>query len=57
MPCALGAFIGDFFLLISELPTQHSILIVGDFNLDQLMPENVAKVNPLIHNFNLSHCS
>ena len=25
-------------LLISELPTQHRILIIGDFNLDQMLP-------------------
>ena len=29
------------------------IFIVGDFNLDQILPENVAKVDPLIQNFNL----
>ena len=25
-------------LLISELPTQHRILIIGGFNLDQMLP-------------------
>ena len=29
------------------------MLIVGDFNLDQMLPEDVAKVDPLIQNFNL----
>ena len=33
------------------------MLIVGDFNRDQMLPEHVAKVNPLIQNFNLSQCS
>ena len=33
------------------------ILIVGDFNLDQMLPENIAKIDPLIQNFNLSQCS
>ena len=32
---------------INELPT-HRMLIVGDFNLGQMLPEHVAKVNPLI---------
>ena len=53
MPGPLGSFIGDFISLINELPTQHRMLIVGDFNLDQMMLEHVAKVKPLIQNFNL----
>ena len=32
----LGSFLDDFIFLISELPAQHRILIVGDFNLDQI---------------------
>ena len=51
----LGFFIGDFISLINELPTQD--LIVGDFNLDQKFLEHVAKVNPLIQNFNFSQRS
>ena len=47
----------DFILLINEQPTPHRILIVSDFNLDQMLPENVAKIVPLIQNFNLSQCS
>ena len=39
-----------FILLINELPTQHRMLIVGNFNLDQMLPEHVAKVDPLIQN-------
>ena len=57
MPGPLGSFIDDFISLINELPTQHRMLIVGDFNLDQMLPEHVAKVNPLIQNFNLSQRS
>ena len=57
MPGLLDSFIHDFILLINELPTQHRMLIVGDFNLDQMLPEHVAKVNPLIQNFNLSQRS
>ena len=44
----LGTFIDDFVLLINELPIQHKILIVDGFNLDQMFPENVTKVDPLI---------
>ena len=57
MPGPLGSFIDDFISLINELPMQHRMLIVGDFNLDQMLPKHVAKVNPLIQNFNLSQCS
>ena len=53
----LGTFIDDFILLINELAMHHMILIVGDFNLDQMLPENVARVDPLIQNFDLSQCS
>ena len=44
----LGSFIDDFVSLINELPEQHRVLIVGDFNLDQMLPEHVDKVQPLI---------
>ena len=49
----LCSFIDDFILLINELPTQHRILIAGDFNLDQMLLENVAKVDHLFQSFNL----
>ena len=48
----LGSFVDDFILLINELPTQHKMLTVGAFNLDQMLPEHFAKVAPLIQNFN-----
>ena len=53
MPGPLGSFIDDFILLINELPRQHKMLIVGDFNINQILPEHVAKVDPLTQNFNL----
>ena len=53
----VGSFIDDFISLINELLIQHKMSIVGDFNLDQMLPEHVAKVNPLIQNFNLSQRS
>ena len=34
VPGPLGTFIGDLILLISELPTQRRVLIVGNFNLE-----------------------
>ena len=48
MPGPLVSFIENFISLI----TQHRMLIVSNFNLDQMLPEHVAKVNPLIQNFN-----
>ena len=57
MPGPLDFFIDDFISLIHELPTQHRMLVVGDFNLDQMLPEHVAKVDPLIQNLKLSQRS
>ena len=53
MPGSLGSFIDNFISLINELPTQHRNLIVVYFNIDQMFPENVAKVDRLIRNFPL----
>ena len=53
MPGLLDTLIDDFIFLINELSTQHRILIVGDFDLDQMLAENVAKADPLIQIFNL----
>ena len=53
MPGPFDSFVDDFILLINELPAQHRMLIVGDFNLDQILLEHVAKVDPLIQNFTL----
>ena len=57
MPDPLGSLIDYFNLLISELPTQHRMLVVGDFDLDQVLLEHVAKFDPLIQSFNLHQCS
>ena len=57
IPGRLGTSTDVFILLFSELPTQHRILIFDGFNLDQMLPENAAKVDPLIQNFNLCQCS
>ena len=57
MPCALAIFIDDFMISINDLQTEHMILIAGDFNLGQMLPENVAKFDPLIKYFNLSQLS
>lgn len=57
MPDLLGFFIDDFILFINEMATQHRILIVVDFNLDQMLPKHVAKVDLLIQNLNLSQHS
>ena len=57
MPGPLGSFIDGLILLINELPTQHRTLVVGDFNLDQMLSEYVAIVDPLIQNVYLSQHS
>ena len=44
----VSTFIDDFILLITEQPTQFTMLINGDFNLDQMLPENAVKVDTLI---------
>ena len=56
-PGPVGSFIDEFILLMNELPIQHRILIVGDFNLDQMLPENVANIAPLNQSFDLSQRS
>ena len=57
VPGLLGSFIYDFISLIKELPTPHRKLIVGDINLDQILPEHVSKVDRLIRNCNLTQRS
>ena len=42
---ALGTFIVDLRNEISKLPTKHRIIILGDFNMDQMDKENVVKIN------------
>ena len=52
-PGPIGTFIQDLIEQLSEFPTQHRTLIVGDFNLDQMLSENVQKVGPLVTQFKL----
>ena len=56
-PGPIGSFIDKFILLVNELPVQDRILIVVDFNLDQMLPENVANTASLIQSFDLCQCS
>ena len=42
---------------VNIIDFKHRILIVGDFNLGQMLPEHVAKVDYLIESFNLSQRS
>ena len=46
-----------YFIYINELPTQHRMLIVDDFDFDQMLSENIAIVDPQIQNFNFSQRS
>ena len=56
-PDPVFSFIDEFILLMNERPIQHRILIVGNFNLDQMLPENVANIAPLIQSCDLSQRS
>ena len=40
-------------LLMNKLPTQQWIVIAADFNLDEMLPENVVIVGLLIKILNL----
>ena len=55
----LGSFIEGFTSLISALPTQHRMLIVGDINLDQMLPRLILLFKIItclsIHNIQLIH--
>ena len=42
---------------VNIIDFKHRILIVGDFNLGQMLPEHVAKVDYLTESFNLSQRS
>ena len=59
MPGPLGSFIEDFTSLISGLPTQDRMLIVGDINLDQMLPRLILLFKIItclsIHNIQLIH--
>ena len=57
MPGPLGTFIDDLISMINELLTQRRTLIVVYFDLNQMLHANVAKIEPLIQNFNLSQHS
>ena len=43
IPSPFGTLTDDLILFIDELPTKHRILIVGDLNHDEMLPEKVAK--------------
>ena len=53
----MAPLLPNFILLMNESPIEHRILIVGDFNLDQMLPENVANIAPLIQSVDLSERS
>ena len=48
----IGNFINDLMDDLSYLPTKYRTFIVGDFNLDQMLEENVQLFQPLINQFN-----
>ena len=52
-PGPIGTFIEDLIEQLSELPTEHRTIILGDFNLDLMLRENVDKFAPLVTRFHL----
>ena len=50
-PGPVGSFIDEYILLMNELPIQHNILIVGDFNLGEMIPKNVVNICTFNSNF------
>lgn len=56
MPDPLDTFIDGSILTINKMPIEYKIMIFGDFNLDEMLSENVANVEPLTQSFNLSQC-
>ena len=52
-PDPLGTFITNFITELNILPIrEHRTLVVGDFNLDQMLPENEEKITPIITELN-----
>ena len=53
-----GSSIGNFLSILSDelqhLPTGYRTIVVGDFNLDQRLQENIDTINLFSNNFNLS---
>ena len=52
VPGPLGTFINDLIEQLNNLPTRYRTVVIGDFNLDQMLSENIEKFNPLIMQFN-----
>ena len=50
-PGALHSFIHDLIQTVRDISSLHRILLVGDFNLDQRLQENVDVVDPLVTQF------
>jgi len=53
-PGPMHTFIQSLIHQLSILPTdKYRVMIVGDFNMDQMLSENVEKLQPLLTRFNL----
>ena len=44
-PGPLGTFINDLIEQLNNLPTRYRTVVIGDFNLDQMLSENIEKFN------------
>ena len=49
----LKNFLQNLRVELDNLPTSKKTLIMGDFNIDQMLPENVIKLQPILQRFNL----
>ena len=52
-PGPVGLFIQDLIDILLELPTECRTFSIGDFNLDQLLYENILMLNDLWQQFHL----
>ena len=56
-PGPVGLFIQDFIGILLELPTDCRTFVMGHFNLDQLLYENILMLNGLRLQFHLHQLS
>ena len=50
-PGPAGSFIQDRIGILLELPTEYRTFVIGDFNLDQLLYENILMFHGLFVTF------
>jgi len=53
----LGDFVNSLIVELQNLPRKYRTIVVGDFNLDLMLPENVQRFAPLISEFGFNQQS